>query len=81
MGVGLYALILLGGLLAFGAYKYMQASQEIEWRAADTIDRGFAARSVGKKEKNARLTITTLWVSSRKGAYAHTPGKIRACAT
>lgn len=28
MGVGLYAVILLGGLLAFGAYKYMQASQE-----------------------------------------------------
>jgi len=28
MGVGLYVVILLGGILAFGAYKYMQASQE-----------------------------------------------------
>ena len=25
MGVGLYAIILVGGALAFGAYKYLQA--------------------------------------------------------
>ena len=29
-GVGLYAVILLGGLLAFGAYKYLQAAQEAQ---------------------------------------------------
>ena len=28
MGVGLYALVLLGGLAAFGAYKYLQMSSE-----------------------------------------------------
>jgi len=28
MGVGLYVVLLLGGLFAFGTYKYMQASQE-----------------------------------------------------
>lgn len=28
MGVGLYALVLLGGLLAFGAYQYMQMQQQ-----------------------------------------------------
>ena len=28
MGLGLYALILIGGGLAFGAYKYLQANQE-----------------------------------------------------
>ncbi|OCL12331.1 cytochrome b5 [Glonium stellatum] len=28
MGVGVYAILLIGGLLAFGAYKYMQANQE-----------------------------------------------------
>ncbi|KAH7119741.1 cytochrome b5-like heme/steroid binding domain-containing protein [Dendryphion nanum] len=27
-GVGLYAIILIGGILAFGAYKYLQAQQE-----------------------------------------------------
>ncbi|KAF2202804.1 cytochrome b5 [Delitschia confertaspora ATCC 74209] len=27
MGVGLYALVLIGGVLAFGAYKYLQAQQ------------------------------------------------------
>lgn len=27
-GVGLYAIILLGGILAFGAYKYLQTQQE-----------------------------------------------------
>jgi hypothetical protein len=33
-------------------------------------DRGwFVARSVGKKEKNARLTITILWVSLRRGTH------------
>ena len=25
LGIGLYALVLLGGALAFGAYKYLQA--------------------------------------------------------
>ncbi|KAF2260694.1 cytochrome b5 [Lojkania enalia] len=28
MGVGLYAIIFIGGALAFGAYKYLQAQQE-----------------------------------------------------
>jgi len=28
MGVGLYALVLLGGLAAFGAYKYLQMNSE-----------------------------------------------------
>ncbi|ORY02679.1 cytochrome b5-like heme/steroid binding domain-containing protein [Clohesyomyces aquaticus] len=28
MGVGVYAIILVGGLLAFGAYKYLQSQQE-----------------------------------------------------
>ncbi|KAF2181094.1 cytochrome b5 [Zopfia rhizophila CBS 207.26] len=28
MGVGLYVFILIGGVLAFGAYKYLQAQQE-----------------------------------------------------
>ncbi|MCJ1406283.1 hypothetical protein MMC19_000348 [Ptychographa xylographoides] len=28
LGIGLYAAILLGGALAFGAYKYMQAKSE-----------------------------------------------------
>jgi len=28
MGVGLYALILIGGALAFGAYQYLQTKQE-----------------------------------------------------
>ncbi|KAK3175271.1 hypothetical protein OEA41_002518 [Lepraria neglecta] len=28
MGVGLYALVLLGGLAAFGAYKYLQMQSE-----------------------------------------------------
>ncbi|MCJ1430939.1 hypothetical protein MMC27_000289, partial [Xylographa pallens] len=28
MGVGLYAAILIGGALAFGAYKYMQAKSD-----------------------------------------------------
>ncbi|KAF2729533.1 cytochrome b5 [Polyplosphaeria fusca] len=28
MGVGLYAIVLIGGVLAFGAYKYLQAQQE-----------------------------------------------------
>jgi hypothetical protein len=28
MGVGLYALVLLGGLAAFGAYKYLQMKSE-----------------------------------------------------
>ncbi|KAF2250235.1 cytochrome b5 [Trematosphaeria pertusa] len=27
-GVGLYAIILIGGILAFGAYKYLQSQQE-----------------------------------------------------
>jgi len=27
-GIGVYALILIGGALAFGAYKYLQANQE-----------------------------------------------------
>jgi hypothetical protein len=27
-GVGLYAIILIGGVLAFGAYKYLQSQQE-----------------------------------------------------
>lgn len=27
-GVGLYAIILLGGILAFGAYKFLQSKQE-----------------------------------------------------
>jgi cytochrome b5 len=27
-GIGLYAVILVGGALAFGAYKYLQAQQE-----------------------------------------------------
>lgn len=27
-GIGLYAIILLGGILAFGAYKYLQTQQE-----------------------------------------------------
>lgn len=26
-GIGLYAIILVGGALAFGAYKYLQANQ------------------------------------------------------
>jgi len=28
MGVGLYALVLLGALAAFGAYKYLQMNAE-----------------------------------------------------
>lgn len=28
MGVGLYAILLIGGALAFGAYKYLDASKD-----------------------------------------------------
>ena len=28
LGVGLYALVLVGGAVAFGAYKYLQANSE-----------------------------------------------------
>jgi hypothetical protein len=28
MGVGLYVLVLLGGVAAFGAYKYMEANKD-----------------------------------------------------
>ncbi|KAF2472633.1 cytochrome b5 [Lindgomyces ingoldianus] len=28
MGIGVYAIILIGGVLAFGAYKYLQSQQE-----------------------------------------------------
>lgn len=28
MGVGLYAIVLIGGALAFGAYKYLQAKED-----------------------------------------------------
>ena len=28
MGVGLYALVFVGGLVAFGAYKYLQMNSE-----------------------------------------------------
>jgi hypothetical protein len=28
MGVGLYAIVLLGGLVAFGAYQYLQQQQQ-----------------------------------------------------
>jgi cytochrome b5 len=27
MGIGLYAVVLIGGLVAFGAYQYMQQQQ------------------------------------------------------
>lgn len=30
MGVGLYAFVLLGGLVAFGAYKYLLANAQRE---------------------------------------------------
>jgi hypothetical protein len=30
LGVGLYAIVLLGGALAFGAYKYLQGQSQQE---------------------------------------------------